>query len=68
VSSPLVDRKTYLDWEASGGSSAVQRAQAEVERRLSAPEEPVLAPEVAAALEEILRAEAAPFGLRALPG
>jgi trimethylamine--corrinoid protein Co-methyltransferase len=66
--SPLVDRGTYADWERSGAASAEERAPAEVARRLAAARSEPLPAEVAAALDEIMSAEARRHGLSALPG
>jgi len=67
VPSPLVDRDTYLDWEIKGSRWAHQRAADEVERRLERSDVPPLAPDIEAALSEIMFAEAKRHGLDALP-
>jgi trimethylamine--corrinoid protein Co-methyltransferase len=67
IASPLVDRDTYLDWEAKGSKWAHQRAAEEVARRLERIEVPALEPAVDAALGEIMFAEAKRHGLDALP-
>ena len=64
--SPLVDRDTYGDWEGAGGKWAHERAAAEATRRLAASPAHVLDGDRAAALDEIMRAELAPFGEEAL--
>jgi trimethylamine--corrinoid protein Co-methyltransferase len=63
VPSAVVDRQTYGEWEAGGGSWAHERARAEVARRLAAPLPAPLDPAVAEALDAIILAEAERFGV-----
>jgi len=65
--SPLFDRETHGDWEAHGASSALQRAAAEVTRRLGRAAPPLDAA-LAGRLDALIAAEAARHGLHALPG
>lgn len=67
VPSPLVARDTYGDWEARGAPWAHDEAAKEVERRLTkCPPRPP-APDVASALDEIMRREVRAAGLSELP-
>lgn len=68
VASRLLDRETYGDWLAGGAKDAVARAREEVASRLEKASVPSLAPDVEAALESTMRAEASRAGLTALPG
>jgi trimethylamine---corrinoid protein Co-methyltransferase len=63
VPSPVVDRQTYGDWEATGAKWAHERAQAEVARRLAAPPPPPPAAAVGEALDAIVLEEARRFGV-----
>jgi trimethylamine--corrinoid protein Co-methyltransferase len=67
VSSPLIDRDTYTDWEAKGALSARQRAAKEVAKRLALVEDPPLKKDVSDALDRIMDAEASRAGLNVLP-
>jgi trimethylamine---corrinoid protein Co-methyltransferase len=68
VASPLIDRDSFGDWQAKGELTALERARAEVKRRLDGMEESGPAAEPATELEAIMKAEAARFGLANLPG
>lgn len=67
VASSLLDRDTYGDWLAAGATTAAERAREEVARRLAQAAVPPLPPEVEAALDEIMLAEARQAGMSALP-
>ncbi len=55
----VIDRGSYGDWEAGGARAAEERAAEEVARLLREDVAPPLAPDLAAALEEIMQREAA---------
>lgn len=68
IVSPLVDRQSYGDWFAGGARSALDRAEAEVERRLRAsPGGARLDASITAELAAILTADAAECGAERLP-
>lgn len=68
VAARVIDRETYGDWDGKGRQTAEARARAEVARRLAKADEAPCAPEVARALKEIMRGEAARCGAGGLPG
>ena len=68
IPSPLIDRESYGDWEAAGRRTALDRARAEVARRLARDDEARPAPEQDAALTAIMTREAARHGMSELPG
>ena len=55
VSSKIIDRDTYSDWQAKGRLSALDRAGKEVERHIQETPEVSLASDLAAELEKIIR-------------
>jgi trimethylamine--corrinoid protein Co-methyltransferase len=59
LAAAVIDRGSYGDWVAAGGKSAGERAADEVARILRDDSAPPLAPDIAAALEEIMEREAA---------
>ena len=65
IASALIDRESHGDWEAAGGSSARDRARAELERhpRGGTP----LAGEIAAEITAIVVADAERHGIGTLP-
>lgn len=68
IASPLVDRQSYGDWHAGGALSALDRAEAEVERRLRpSPRGARLDEALTAELTAILTADAAERGVARLP-
>jgi len=67
VPSKLIDRGSYGDWENAGAPDAARRAASEVERLIGSAAVPPLGPDVAKALDEIMRFEAARHGLLKLP-
>lgn len=67
VPSVVVDRDTYGDWSAKGGTWAHQRAAAEVARRLALSPGATLEPPVLRGLEEIMLGEVRKFGQNCLP-
>ncbi len=68
VASNVIDRDSYGDWEAGGGLTALERARAEVTKRLAKAGDTTPPAELAAELDAIMKAEAARHGLDALPG
>lgn len=67
VSSPLVARDTYGDWEARGAPWADEAATKEVERRLAKSPSRPPDPGVTRSLDEIMLREARAAGLAQLP-
>ncbi len=67
VASPLIDRESYLDWEAAGSRTALERAREEVRRRLAAAPDRLPPAEQDRELIAIMTAEAARHGLAVLP-
>ncbi|MBP7587178.1 MAG: trimethylamine methyltransferase family protein [Thermoanaerobaculia bacterium] len=65
LASPLVDRKSYGDWETAGRSTALDRARGELERQRY-PGSP-LADELTGELAAIVAADAAHHGVFELP-
>ncbi len=67
--SPLVDRQSYGDWQAAGARTSLDRARAEVDRRLQAPPANAqpLDRQLVAELAAIAGADAARHGVTALP-
>lgn len=64
---PVVDRASQSEWESAGAPTAGDRAHGEVEKMLDS-QQPVLPPAgVLAALESIMRRDAAAAGADALP-
>jgi len=55
---PAIDRGTYGDWEAAGGSDACERAGAEARRLIAAGPPAPIAPELRRELDGLIRAEA----------
>ena len=68
VASSVIDRDSYGDWEAKGGLDALERATAELARRLERAGETGPDADLAAELDAVMKAEAARHGLDALPG
>jgi trimethylamine--corrinoid protein Co-methyltransferase len=68
VPSAVIDRDTWADWEARGSHDAAARARQEVTRRLSRDTGSPASEALAAELDRIMLAEAAPFGMGRLPG
>ena len=68
VASPVIDRESYGDWEATGSMSARQRAAREVDRRLAAAGDGRPDDGVDRALVRIMGAEATRCGCDGLPG
>jgi len=67
VPSPLIDRESYGDWEAAGATTAAARARQRVETILAGEAGSPPSEEEAAALREIMLAEARRAGLDELP-
>lgn len=67
--SPLVDRQSYGDWQAAGARTSLDRARAEVDRRLQAPPANAqpLDRQLVAELAAIAGLDAARHGVTALP-
>ena len=67
ISSPLIDRDTYGDWEQKGSKWAHERAVSEVTRLLERAETIPLGDDVETALDELMLVEARRAGLKDLP-
>jgi trimethylamine:corrinoid methyltransferase-like protein len=67
--SAVIDRASLRAWEDGGRPDTAARARVRVEELLAAYGRPALDPSVEAAMEELVRAAGAPFGLAGeLPG
>ncbi len=67
--SAVIDRASLRAWEDGGRPDAATRARSRVEDLLAAYARPALDPSIQAAMEELVRAAGAPFGLAGeLPG
>jgi len=67
--SAVIDRASLRAWEDEGRPDAAARARLRVEELLASYRRPALDPGVEAAMEALVRAAGAPFGLAALlPG
>jgi trimethylamine:corrinoid methyltransferase-like protein len=65
----VIDRASLRAWEVEGRPDAAARARLRVEELLAAYVRPALDPSIEAAMEALVRAAGAPFGLAGeLPG
>jgi len=67
IASPLIDRESYGDWKAKGERSALERAHAEVERRLAKAEDKRPTEPRDRELVSIMQAEGSRFSMETLP-
>ncbi len=68
IASPLIDRESYGDWKAKGERTALERARAEVARRLAKAEDRRPPESQDRELVSIMQAEASRFSMETLPG